>query len=339
MSNPQQPYPAGGYILAVDAGQSSTSCLVGLRDGTLLASGLGGAAAVPNAERTAPMMRLALSTCINEALAGVSPRPGTVDAAYLSLTGGTGTALDFLPTLIQTGRIKAESDSVAALASGAFGGPGLALISGTGCVTFSQNAQGLQLSCGGWGYLLGDEGSGFWIGLQAIKAAIRAQEGRAPATPLAQRVLQQLGAPEMREVQARVYNELISRPQIARLAPVVMELAQAGDPAAEDIVARAAAELFELVQAACQQAGFTRGEEKIIVATGGILRPGSPVYRSFVALAAAGLPDYRVVPPRFPPVIGAFILGLQLAGATIDEKTLARIEETSSGLPALHLKA
>jgi N-acetylglucosamine kinase-like BadF-type ATPase len=328
-----------GYVLAVDAGQSSTSCLVGLKDGTLLASGLGGAAAVPNAASTELLMRAALTASVNQALEALSPRPAHLEAAYLSTTGGIGVALEFLPTLVGVERIQAESDSVAALASGAFGGPGLALISGTGCVTFSQNAAGKQLTCGGWGYLLGDEGSGFWIGLQAVKAAIRAQEGRGPATRFTQRVMECLGVPEMREAQARIYNELILRPQIARLAPLVMEMAGAGDPVADNIVTQAAAELFMLVQAASRQAGFTRPDEKIIVVTGGVMHAGTPVCRKFVEMAAAELPDYRVVSPRFPPVIGAFILGLQLAGILITEKVLARIEETSSTLPAGHLKA
>lgn len=283
-------------------------------------------------------MRAALTASINEALTAISPRLTHVHAAYLSLTGGTGVALDFLPTLIKVDLIKAESDAVAALASGAFGGPGLALISGTGCVTFSQNSLGKQMVCGGWGYLLGDEGSGFWIGLQAIKAAIRAQEGSGPATLLKELVMKCLGVSEMRQAQARIYNELISRPEIARLTPLVMELAQAGDLVAGYIVTQAAAELFLLVKAACQQAGFTQAREKIIVPNGGVMHPDTPVYRKFVEFAAAGLPAYRVVSPRFPPIIGAFILGLQLVGATIDEKTLQRIEETCSSLPARHLK-
>ena len=326
------------YILAVDAGQSSTSCLIGRTDGTLISSGHGGAAAVPNADRTEPMMRAALTASVNEALDAISPRPIKLCAAYLSLTGGTGVALEFLPTLIPVERIKAETDSAAALASGTFGGSGVALISGTGCVTFAQNTEGQQIICGGWGYLLGDEGSGFWIGLQAVKVAIRVQDGREPKSRLTDLVMERLGVSDMRAAQAGIYNDLIQRPQIAQLARVVMEQSQEGDPTANAIITQAAAELLSLVKATCQQAGLSQPEEKVIVVTGGVMHPDTPVYRTFVQLAASQLPTYQVITPTFPPVVGAFILGLQLAGVVLTQDILARIAATLGQLPAGHLK-
>jgi len=332
------PEPTSGYILAIDAGQTSTSCLIGLQDGTLLSSGKGGAAAVPNAERTAPMMRFALAESVNEALEAISPRPSRLSAAYLSLTGGTGVALEFLPSLIPVDHLKAESDSVAALASGAFGGPGVALISGTGCVTFAQNAQGKQVICGGWGFLLGDEGSGYWIGLQAVKAANKAQDGRCKQSPLTELVLEKLGVTDMREAQAKIYNDQISRPQIAELARLVMDQAHAGDPLACAIADQAASELFLLVKATCLKAGFSAPDEKVIVVTGGVMHPETPVYRKFVELAARDLPDYRVVSPHFPPVVGAYFLALQLIEVPITVEVIGRIATTLARLPAGHLK-
>ncbi len=294
---------------------------------------------MPNAESSAPLMRAALARSVGEALDGISPRPTRLCAAYLSLTGGSGTALEFLPTLIPIERIKAESDSVAALASGTFGGPGVALISGTGCVAFAQNALGQKTICGGWGYLLGDEGSGFWIGLQAVKAAIRAQDGRGPRSRFTDLVMEKLGVADMREAQSRIYNDLIPRPQVATLARLVMEQAQEGDQTAGAIVDGAAAELVSLVKATCQKAGFKEQNERVIVVTGGVMHPDTPVFHKFTALAASELAGYQVVSPSFPPVVGAFILGLQLAGIHVTEDIIGRIAATLPDLPSGRLKS
>jgi glucosamine kinase len=326
------------YILAIDAGQSETSCLIGLKDGTLLSSGLSGPSAVPNLKLAEPMMRQALTSSVNKALDAISPRPKKVAAAYLSLTGGIPIALRILPEIIQVDRIKAESDAVAALACGAFGGPGIALLSGTGCVAFTQNTQGEGKVIGGWGYLLGDEGSGFWIGMEAVRAAIRAQDGRGSVTPFTREVIVQLGVKDMLEAQVLIYNDGITRPEIARLSFLVTKAAQANDPIAQDIITRACQELFKLLKAACHSAAFTQPEEKVIVLTGGVLHPDSPVFSELVEMIQRELPSYKVVVPKFPPVVGAFILGIILCGGKVMPETISRIEETLPRLPAHHLK-
>jgi glucosamine kinase len=326
------------YVLAIDGGQSNTSCLVGRLDGTLLGSGSAGPAAVPSAELSAGLMRKALFTAVNEALAAISPRSTRIEAAYLSLTGGISAAEEYLPTLIPIARMQIESDAVAALASGTCGGPGAALISGTGCVTYARNRRGETTTGGGWGYLLGDEGSGFWIGLQAIRAAIRAADGRAPKTAFTTEVMRLLGVDDMRQAQANIYNDAFTRPEIAQLAPQVMAWAEHGDETASAIIRQAAEELAALVVATCQSAGFTLPEEKVIVPAGGVMHPNTPVFKHFSRLIADQLPDYRIIIPRFPPVAGAFILGLQLAGVCIDAAILDNIEHSLRAMPEQHLK-
>jgi glucosamine kinase len=327
------------YILAIDGGQSSTSCLIGRSDGVLLASGWGGPAAVPSAALSEGLMKTALTACVSEALDSSVLRPEKFAAAYLSLTGGSDTALRVLPGLVCIDRIEAASDSEAALASGTFGEPGLALISGTGCIAYALNRRGEKYIGGGWGYLLGDEGSGFWIGLQAVRSALRAQDGRIPCSEFTRQVMQQLGVDDMREAQARIYNDMILRPEIARLTPLVMEWASKGEPVAVEIIDQAAAELAGLVKATSLKAGFTTPEERVVVAAGGVLRSGSPVFLKLEELLLRELPEYRFISPRFPPVVGAFILGLQLAKVEITADVLNRIEQTSSHLPTAHLKA
>ncbi len=326
------------YILAVDGGQSSTCCLIGLPDGTLLSSSLGGSAADPNAALSENLMRAALETSVNAALQAIFPRPAKIEAAYLSLTGGADTALETLPQIIAVNKLKADSDSVAALACGTYGGPGIALISGTGCICYAKNLSGKETICGGWGYLLGDEGSGFWLGLQAVRAAIRAEDRRGDRTRLIDSVMKSLKIADMREAQEKIYNNRITRPEIARLAPLVMALAETGDEIADGIIRQAVDELVNLLKGICKLADFNHPDEKVIVATGGILHAGTLVFRRFADRIQCELPEYRLITPIFPPVVGAFILGLLLAEVEITETILANIKKSLSKLRINDLK-
>ena len=326
------------YILGLDGGQSSTICVLGTADGTLLSSGRGGPANHINQPGGPERMRRSLKSAIDECLSTRQPEPRRLAAAYLALTGGAGLAMEYVPSIVPVGRVLAESDAVAALASGACGGPGIGLIAGTGACAIAEDASGARRWHGGWGYLLGDEGSGYWIGLRALRAAARAADGRGPMTPLSEQVVQRCGAGDMRAVAARVYGDEIDRPDVARLAPLVLAGADAGDPVAVAIVEEAADELAALVRATAAAAAFTEERERVIVATGGVLRPGNALWRRFALHIAARLPDFRLIAPRFPPVVGAFLLGLRLAGVDVDAAVLSRVEISLAAVPGIDLK-
>jgi len=326
------------WILAIDGGQSSTACVLGRLDGTLLSCGLAGPAAVPNPAASRPLLQDALAASIGQALAAVSPAPDGFAAAYLGLTGQLDNAEPILAGLIQAQRIRVESDAVAALASGTYGGPGATVMAGTGSVAFAQNERGETCVRGGWGYLLGDEGSGFWIGLQAIRLAIRAQENGGTPTPLVQQVQAALRVDDLRDILPRFYSDDQSRPQVARLAPLVLSAAAEQDQQAAAIVDQAASELAALAQTICSAAQFCAPAERIIVPAGGILKPSTPVYARFTHCLRDRLPEFRVVAPRFPPVVGGFILGLKLAGAPITPRVIERISASLAALPADRLK-
>lgn len=326
------------YILGLDGGQSSTICVLGLRDGTLLSVGRGGPANHIHQPGGAERLRLALTAAVGGCLAPVQPPVRRLAAAYLALTGGTPLAREMLPEIVPADRLVAEGDTAAALAGGTCGGPGIVLIAGTGAVTMLEIADGTRLFRGGWGYLLGDEGSGYWIGMQALRAAAAAEDGRGPTTPLYERILRHFAAENIREVAMRVYADQIGRPSVARLAPLVLACADADDAVAAEIVTRAADELAGLVQATCALAAAAQAGEQAIIATGGVLRPGNALWRRLADRIANSLPEYRLLPPRFPPVIGAFLLGLRLAGVELDGAVLSRVETSLAALPDIDAK-
>jgi N-acetylglucosamine kinase-like BadF-type ATPase len=174
--------------------------------------------------------------------------------------------------------------------------------------------------------------------MRAIQAASRALDGRGPATRLVERILSFYGETSLRAVASRIYGFELERPEIAALAPVVMEEADAGDPVARRVVDEAAEELTVLLEAVAVAAGFTEERERVIVAAGGVLRPGSLLWRELARLIALRLPGFRLIAPRFPPVIGAFVLALRLAGVPIDDNVTDRIDRSSAAFPELASK-
>lgn len=143
-------------------------------------------------------------------------------------------------------RCELSTDSVTQLLGAHAGGPGLVVAAGTGSVAAALDGQGRVHSCGGWGYVSGDEGSGAWLGLRAMRHAQQAADGRAQAGPLAAAVRTHAG-PSAAAMLAWCAGA--GQAAWAGLAPMVFEAADAGDPAAQRLLDRAAGELARLVAA------------------------------------------------------------------------------------------
>ncbi|HEX5439644.1 MAG TPA: BadF/BadG/BcrA/BcrD ATPase family protein [Ktedonobacterales bacterium] len=143
---------------------------------------------------------------------------------------------------------------------------GVAVISGTGSIALGRDSQGTLVRAGGWGHVLGDEGSGFSIGREALQCAVRAADGRGPETALLERILRHWQIPEPEALLERVYPTF-DKTAIAALAPMVLALARAGDSVARGIEARAAHELALAVIAVARRLGYVAG--RLPVAFGG----------------------------------------------------------------------
>ena len=156
------------------------------------------------------------------------------------------------------GRIHAVPDYVGNWAAATGGGPGVMVISGGGSVAYGRSASGGPCRVGGWGHLLGDEGSGFWIGLQAIKAALKSRAGVIPKTALEKRIMQSFDATDDRRIIREVYSAAFSESQVAGLVPLVVSVAQGGDGAATRILDEAAGHLADIVLVVLDELGDLR---------------------------------------------------------------------------------
>ncbi len=182
---------------------------------------------------------------------------------------------------------------------------GVALVAGTGSSAFGVAPDGRTASAGGWGYLLGDDGSGFDVARQGLRAVLRAEDGLGPPTNLTAALKQALEVNHPRDLIRVIYQSPSPRVTVASLAPVVVAVARDGDATARQILASAGEVLGKLAGAVARRLGL--GPDAAVIGTGGLFQAGDlivdPLRRS---LARAGLFDFRLSVTE--PALGALRL-------------------------------
>lgn len=229
------------------------------------------------------------------------------------------------------GRTGIHHDAFAALEGGLLGKDGMIVVAGTGSICFGRAADGREAKCGNWGPLLGDEGSGHWLGREALRAVVHAHDGRGGSTSLASAALSYLGIERIDDMLRRVHADGFDRAAVARFAPIVLELAERGDAVAREILRRGCRELARCV--AVVQDRLFAGAGSSLLATGGLGK--NPTYiGEFVRQVRRLAPGASLEAPALPPVLGALRLSLVLAGNSASDEIDARLREASEELPA-----
>jgi N-acetylglucosamine kinase-like BadF-type ATPase len=141
-------------------------------------------------------------------------------------------------------RVLVVNDALIALVAGAGDAAGVVIIAGTGAIAYGRNAAGEAARAGGWGHMIGDEGSGYWIGREAVAAVMRASDGRGPVTQLTEGILAHFGAGDVSGLPRIVYDRDEPRQRVAALGPIVQQAASSGDAVATRILEAAADELL-----------------------------------------------------------------------------------------------
>jgi N-acetylglucosamine kinase-like BadF-type ATPase len=205
--------------------------------------------------------------------------------------------------------IEVTSDTALLLAVGTPDGWGVAVVAGTGSTALARTAGGATARAGGWGCLMGDEGSGYALTLAGLRAVARADDGRGPATRLTEAFLRELGLAKPADLVATVYRGGRDRAGLAALAPVVLRCAQERDAVAETVVTAAADELAEAAVAAARKSGLEHQTVPLALAGGVLLASSNYRERVLEAVAAKGL---RVGPVTLvsEPAEGAVRLAL-----------------------------
>lgn len=240
-------------ILGVDGGASKTLALLADDRQQVLGRGAGGSSNYQVVGAKAALS--ALDEAIQAACASARLPPSAVAAVCIGLAGVgrpedraafEGWAAQRLPGIPLT----IVNDAQLVLAAGTPDGWGVALICGTGSIVYAEDAAGRPARAGGWGYLLGDEGSGYAIGLAGVRAVMRAFDGRGPLTALTGMILQFWGLSSPPALVNRVYGEALLSADMAALAPLIEAAAADGDSVAQQILRDAGRELAVAVEAA-----------------------------------------------------------------------------------------
>jgi N-acetylglucosamine kinase-like BadF-type ATPase len=174
----------------------------------------------------------------------------------------------------------ATHDGMLVLAAGCPAQVGIALIAGTGSFAFGRNEAGDEARCGGWGPLIGDEGSGYAIALAGLRAVARAADGRGPATDLTNRLLAALDVSAPGDLVQKLHASSMTREAIAALTPHVLAAAAGDDPVAVGIADDHAGALAELVAVLVRRLGLPKVGHRLALGGGVLL--GSAWYRELL---------------------------------------------------------
>jgi N-acetylglucosamine kinase-like BadF-type ATPase len=204
------------------------------------------------------------------------------------------------------------NDALIALVAGAGEQPGVVIVAGTGSIAYGRDAANHAARAGGWGYILGDEGGGFWIGRSALNAVVREFDGRGPTTLLTGLVLSDMHLASPTELIHAVYGGGLHRNAIAGVAAVVQRAADAGDAVAADIITRAGVELSAAAGSVITRLAM-RGDQFPILLAGGVFR-GVPALVSQVSTRLVEVaPRSEVRTLDVEPAAGAVTLALAAA--------------------------
>ncbi len=294
--------------LGIDGGGTKTTCLAVDSAGVELARRVS-SATNPNVVTLAVSAKT-LENLILETCREIGCSTGDVQSAVLGLAGaGSRENREFLIDHLrqhfgESFPVRIETDARIALEGALGGGPGIIVIAGTGSAIMAKTPKGEVFLVGGWGRALGDEGSGFSLGVEAAKAFTRLVDGLAESPRMNRLFAERLGWTTRDHLIAAVYKEKI---EFSTLAPLVLELAAKGDASALEILYRGAQALTEQILAARTRVGMT----PVRVATLGGLIDKPTVYRDvLIATLHDADPTIDVCMPERSAVEGATMMAM-----------------------------
>lgn len=314
-------------LLAVDGG--GTKCLAVLMDQSRQVVGTGRSGSCNyqgiGVEAAVRELKSAIQQAQEQALAQGQDEnmtaPGTVwevECAVMGIAGLdteydrqviTGIVQEVLDQLsIKVQHLVVENDGFAALLGATGGKPGVLVIAGTGSIAYGVNGKQETSRSGGWGHRVGDEGSGYWIGKQAIMAVLKAADGRGKKTALTDLLLPYVGLNQVDELFNWTYSQHYSIEKVGELSVLVSQAADAGDEVAIAILQSAGDELYLAATAVIDQLGMKEERFQMIL-QGGVLQNDERVRSSIMAKMSSYAPEVVYEDAQHDPIYGVIAQG------------------------------
>lgn len=312
------PSPGGGgrYVMGVDGGATKTLAAVldlhtpgGTGERTLHL----GHGASSNADAVGARAATgALLRATDEALDRAGVAPERVDGAVLAVAG---TDTDAIAEHVRAARPASwvvVNDVVGAWATATGARPGVGAISGTGSNVFGVGPDGRSWRAGGWGHILGDEGSGYWLATRSLRAALADRDRSGPPTALSAAAVAFFAVRDVEQLAALVYSKPLSKGEIAAFAVETARVAHAGDAVARSLYERAAQELGAQVLAVIERTGLA-GEFPVGL-LGSAFKAGAVFADPLTALLRQTAAGVQVGVVEMAPVGGCLQLAARAAG-------------------------
>jgi len=310
-------------VLGIDAGGTKTVGLLADEHGTILSTARGPGANLQVAGELE--VEKVLHHVMDTALDGrhdARPKAVCLGIAGVDREDDSRIVSAIMRRISPGSRVLVVNDALVALEAGAPGSPGIVIICGTGSIAYGRNGNGAAARAGGWGHIVGDEGSGYWIGRQAVQAVMRDADGRGPATTLSKHVLAHFDVPAASNLIHVVYGPQGANRSIAMLGPSVQLASETGDPVASAILDRAAGELAIAARSVAERLKLT-GQSFPFVLAGGVFRVVPSLLDRLRPRLLAIAPDATIDLLSEEPARGAVRLALAEArgGASIPKYT------------------
>lgn len=299
------------YYLALDGGGTKTKVLCADQQGSIVGEGVSGPTNLTTTELGAAGFHL--REAIRQALENLPAQP-RIKTAVMGLAGAdTPKEIDrahqVFSQVIAHHRIesfKIINDIEIALASGTDNPNSMALISGTGSNCFGRNDQGQTAKTGGMDHLLTDQGSGYAIGRQTLREAVKSFDGRSPKTSLETAVCEHFRIKSIAELKNKVYNPLLSKTEVATLAKVCFTQHYAGDPQATRLLLEAVDRLFLMASTVLRRLNLEQAQVDCVVA--GSIATDDYIETQLRTKLVTVCPQINLLQPIKPPVYGALKL-------------------------------
>jgi glucosamine kinase len=297
------------YLLGIDGGATKTLAAVLDIEGRSLHIGRAGPSNEDAVGARAAVQ--ALLGAAGEALEGAGIATGDLGSAVVAVAG-----TDTASVTRNVREARAEwivvNDVVGAWATATGGGPGVAAIAGTGSNVFGVGPGDRSWRTGGWGHLLGDEGSGYWLGVESIRAALRDRDASGPPTALGHAACEFFGQDTVEAVASLVYSKPLTKGEIAAFAIETAKLAEQGDEIAGELYARGAGELGGQIAAVIEQTGL-QGEFPIGL-IGSAYKAGEVFLGPLRRRIADAAPAASISSVEMAPVGGSLLLAAKACG-------------------------
>jgi N-acetylglucosamine kinase-like BadF-type ATPase len=304
-------------VVAADGGNSKTDLVLATTDGTLLArvTGAGTLTYLDGLAATADSLA-ALARSAFEA-AGLPEAPVAAGSFYLANVDVPDEEAAMQAALGERGvaaELEVRNDTFAVLRAGSPRGWGIAVVCGAGINAVGRGEDGRVERFLGIGPWSGDWGGGDGVVRSAVAAAVRAGDGRGPATVLTQRIVETFGM-NVDAVAYAAHHKQLTQHRLLSLTPVVFEAAHAGDAVALEIVRRVGDEVVSFAAALVRRMGLRNADPDVVLGGRLLQAKDTIVMERIEAGLSVVAPAARIHVLAAPPVLGALTSALELAGA------------------------